>query len=98
MRARRAGTAPKGQFVAAGARRGWQQSYRCLPRAQPGSAPRRRTRPDPSVHDRKAVVVLKQPPDPTPPLREALRELRPFLVIWAGQLVSALGSGLTAFA
>jgi len=35
---------------------------------------------------------------PHPPLREAVRELRPFLVIWAGQLVSALGSGLAAFA
>ncbi|HEU4562475.1 MAG TPA: MFS transporter [Longimicrobium sp.] len=36
--------------------------------------------------------------EPKPPLREALRELRPFLAIWAGQLVSALGSGLTGFA
>lgn len=36
--------------------------------------------------------------EPNPPLREAARELRPFLVIWAGQLISALGSGLTAFA
>src|SRR5215207_8346473 len=30
--------------------------------------------------------------------REALGEMRSFLVIWAGQLVSALGSGLTGFA
>jgi MFS family permease len=41
---------------------------------------------------------LNQPLESKPPLRETLRELRPFLVIWAGQLVSALGSGLTAFA
>ncbi|HYH80974.1 MAG TPA: MFS transporter [Longimicrobium sp.] len=39
-----------------------------------------------------------QPPPPNPPLREALVELRPFLVIWVGQLVSGLGSGLTSFA
>ncbi|HSU14488.1 MFS transporter [Longimicrobium sp.] len=37
-------------------------------------------------------------PDGTPPLRQSLGELRPFLIVWAGQLVSALGSGLTAFA
>jgi len=37
-------------------------------------------------------------PAGTPPLRQSLGELRPFLVVWAGQLVSALGSGLTAFA
>lgn len=30
--------------------------------------------------------------------RESLGEMRSFLVIWAGQLVSALGSGLTGFA
>ncbi|HEX6751949.1 MAG TPA: MFS transporter [Longimicrobium sp.] len=30
--------------------------------------------------------------------RQSVRELRPFLLIWAGQLVSALGSGLTSFA
>ncbi|HET7234054.1 MAG TPA: MFS transporter [Longimicrobium sp.] len=41
---------------------------------------------------------MSHTPHTNPPLREALRELRPFLVIWAGQLVSALGSGLTAFA
>ena len=34
---------------AAGARRRWQQSYRCLRRAHPGSAPRRQTRPNPAV-------------------------------------------------
>lgn len=41
---------------------------------------------------------MNQPLEPKPTPRETLRELRPFLVIWAGQLVSALGSGLTAFA
>ena len=30
--------------------------------------------------------------------REALGEMRSFLVIWAGQFVSSLGSGLTGFA
>jgi MFS family permease len=34
----------------------------------------------------------------TRPVRQTVRELRPFLPIWAGQLVSALGSGLTSFA
>ena len=34
----------------------------------------------------------------TPPLRVALAEMKTFLVLWAGQLVSGLGSGLTAFA
>lgn len=58
----------------------------CVPRLSPD--------PDP-YHE--AVSPLTQPP-PNPPLREALRELRPFLVIWAGQLVSALGSGLVGFA
>ncbi|HEU0014925.1 MAG TPA: MFS transporter [Longimicrobium sp.] len=33
-----------------------------------------------------------------PPLGRALRDMRTFAVIWAGQLVSGLGSGLTAFA
>jgi DHA3 family macrolide efflux protein-like MFS transporter len=32
------------------------------------------------------------------PLRQVLREMRPFSVLWVGQLVSGLGSGLTAFA
>ncbi len=41
---------------------------------------------------------MNPPPQPKPPLREVLGELRPFLVIWAGQMVSALGSGLTGFA
>src|SRR5215218_1469270 len=57
MRARRAGTPPRphrrGGFArmpgAAVARRGWAQSYRALPRAQPGLAPRRQTRPNPAV-------------------------------------------------
>lgn len=33
-----------------------------------------------------------------PGWRRAAGEMRPFLVIWAGQMVSVLGSGLTAFA
>src|SRR5690349_15359088 len=57
MRARRAGTAPRASRGggiasipgAAVARRGWAQLYRALPRAQPGLAPRRQTRPDPAV-------------------------------------------------
>src|SRR4051812_9493536 len=32
-----------------GARRRWQQSYRCLRRAQPGWASKRPTRPNPAV-------------------------------------------------
>jgi MFS transporter, DHA3 family, macrolide efflux protein len=32
------------------------------------------------------------------PLRQVLREMGPFSVIWIGQLVSGLGSGLTGFA
>lgn len=32
------------------------------------------------------------------PLRQVLRDMRPFSVLWAGQLVSGLGSGLTGFA
>jgi MFS family permease len=32
------------------------------------------------------------------PMRQSLNELRSFLTVWAGQLVSALGSGLTSFA
>lgn len=30
--------------------------------------------------------------------RQSLREMRPFVIIWAGQLVSGAGSGLTGFA
>ncbi|HET7461006.1 MAG TPA: MFS transporter [Longimicrobium sp.] len=41
---------------------------------------------------------MSRSPQPHPPQPSVVRELRPFLVIWAGQLVSALGSGLTAFA
>src|SRR4051812_14755949 len=37
---------------AAGARRGWQQSYRCLPRAQPGPERSGGTRPNRAVHHR----------------------------------------------
>ena len=37
-------------------------------------------------------------PAGTQPFRQSVRELRPFLAVWAGQLVSALGSGLTSFA
>lgn len=32
------------------------------------------------------------------PTRQVLREMRPFSVLWIGQLVSGLGSGLTGFA
>ncbi|HLM66962.1 MAG TPA: MFS transporter [Longimicrobium sp.] len=32
------------------------------------------------------------------PLRQVLRDMRPFSVLWIGQLVSGLGSGLTGFA
>src|SRR3954469_17404345 len=70
MRARRAGTPPRRierrgsarRLCAAGARRGWQQSYRCLPRAQPGLASRRQTRPDPSLrrsYDGSLVAALE---------------------------------------
>jgi len=94
MRARRAGTAPQRRLVAAAARRRWARRYRALRRAQPGPAQRGHAQ---TPFD-GFVLQVNQTPEPRPPLREAVRELRPFLVIWAGQLVSALGSGLTAFA
>src|SRR5205085_6820954 len=56
MRARRAGTAAAGQFPPPWARRGWQQSYRCLPRAQPGPERSAGTRPNHAV---EAVAVLE---------------------------------------
>ena len=37
-------------------------------------------------------------PAGTQPFRQTARELRAFLIVWAGQLVSTLGSGLTSFA
>ncbi|HEX2204053.1 MAG TPA: MFS transporter [Longimicrobium sp.] len=41
---------------------------------------------------------MQQEQERTPSLREALGEMKTFLVLWAGQLVSGLGSGLTGFA
>src|SRR3954451_6144916 len=77
MRARRAGNAaaraPKLRQATGGrgpprARRRWQQSYRCLRRAQPVLAPRRQTRPDPAVQavevdvqDRRPLITLADP-------------------------------------
>ena len=53
---------------AAVARRGWQRRYRCLPRAQPGLAPRRRTRPAPAVPEtRRAAPIRGCRPPVRPP-------------------------------
>src|SRR4030067_2928126 len=37
-------------------------------------------------------------PDESPGIPASTASMRPFLTIWAGQLVSLLGSGLTSFA
>ena len=38
------------------------------------------------------------PPEARPPFREFARESRTFFILWLGQLVSGVGSGLTGFA
>lgn len=55
-----------------------------------GGVGRRLLHPRPSVNDTPAA--------PREPLARVLGEMRTFTVIWFGQLVSSLGSGLTGFA
>jgi DHA3 family macrolide efflux protein-like MFS transporter len=54
---------------------------------------------EPAAFFTAAQTVLQNDTEPArAPLRQVLREMRPFSVLWIGQLVSGLGSGLTGFA